>query len=99
MWPWAEGAPQNLGFPFYISATTEGSDIKMAGRWALPRPITKSHPAKVGVVSGHGLGELPKILGFSCNISATAESSDFNFGTQLWFAKAHHKITLRENVG
>jgi len=42
---------------------------------------------------GHGLRERPKILGFPFNISATAEASDFKFGTQLWFAKTHHKIT------
>jgi len=29
------------------------------------------------------------------NISATADSSDFKFVTQLGFAKAHHKITPR----
>ena len=27
------------------------------------------------------------------NISATAETSDIKFGTQLGFAKTHHKIT------
>jgi len=26
------------------------------------------------------------------------EASDFKFGTQLGFAKAHHKITPREKV-
>ena len=33
--------------------------------------------------------------GFPFIISATAEASDFKFGTQLDFAKAHHKITPR----
>jgi len=28
-----------------------------------------------------------------------AEDSDFKFGTQLGFAKAHHKITPIEKVG
>jgi len=37
--------------------------------------------------------ELPNILGFSYNISATAGASDFKFGAPLEFAKAHHKIT------
>jgi len=32
-------------------------------------------------------------------MSATAEASDFIFGTQLGFAKAHHKITPTEKVG
>jgi len=36
--------------------------------------------------------ELPEISGFPLNISATAEASDLKFGTQLGFAKAHHKV-------
>jgi len=28
-----------------------------------------------------------------------AEASDFKFGAQLWFTKAHHKITLRRKGG
>jgi len=44
---------------------------------------------------GPGLGELPNILGFSFNISATDKASDFKFGLQLEFANAHHKITSR----
>ena len=47
---------------------------------------------------GPGLGELPEILGFPFNISATAEASVFKFGTQLGFAKAHHKIIPRGKV-
>jgi len=35
----------------------------------------------------------PQNFGVPNNISATAEASDFKFGTQLRFAKAHHKIT------
>jgi len=63
----------------------------------LPRPITKSHPEnKVG---GYRLGELLNILGFRFNIFATAEASDFEFGMQLGFAKAHHKITPVGKVG
>jgi len=42
---------------------------------------------------GPGLEKLPKIWGFPFNITATAEASDFKFGTQLKFAKAPHKIT------
>jgi len=34
-------------------------------------------------------------LGFPYNIFATAGASDFNFGMQLGFAKAQHKITRR----
>jgi len=47
---------------------------------------------------GPGLGKLPKILGFSFNIFATTEASDFKFGKTLGFIKAHHKIS-RKNVG
>jgi len=39
---------------------------------------------------GPELGELPEIRGFPFNVSAMAEASDFKFGTQLGFAKAHH---------
>jgi len=46
-----------------------------------------------------GLKELPKTLGFPFNISATAEGSDFKFGTQLGFAKAHHTVISRRKVG
>jgi len=38
-------------------------------------------------------------LEFPFNISATAEFSNFNFGTQLGFAKARHKITFRRTSG
>jgi len=48
---------------------------------------------------GPGLGELPKLRGSPFNISATAETSDFKFGTQLGFAKAHHKITPEKKLG
>jgi len=44
--------------------------LKLAKRWGLPKPITKTHAEKSG--RGHGLGELFKILEFSFNISATA---------------------------
>ena len=32
-------------------------------------------------------------------ISVLNEASDFKFGMQLQFAKAHHKIPLEEKVG
>jgi len=57
----------------------------------LPRPIIKSNYKKSRCAPG--LGELPEFWGFPFNISATAEASDFKFGTQLGFAKAYHKIT------
>ena len=36
------------------------------------------------------------MLGSPFNISTTAEASEFKFGTQLRFAKSHHKITPGE---
>jgi len=39
------------------------------------------------------------MCGFPFNISATAETSDFKFGTQLGFSKAHHKIAPRGKSG
>ena len=65
----------------------------LARTWGLPRHIIKSHWKKSGC--GPGVRELPEIRGFPFNISATAEASDFKFGTQPGFAKAHHKITPR----
>jgi len=38
-------------------------------------------------------------LGFPYNISATPGASDFEFGLQLEFAKARHKITRRRKDG
>jgi len=35
-------------------------------------------------------------LGVPYNISATAGARDFKFGTQLEFAKTHHKTTPRK---
>jgi len=39
--------------------------------------------------------KFPKVLESPFNISATAEASDFKFGMQLGFAKAHQNITSR----
>jgi len=48
---------------------------------------------------GRGLRELPKISEFPFNIYTVDEGSDFKFGTQLGFAKAHHNTAPREKVG
>jgi len=69
----------------------------LASSWGLPSPIIKSNQNKKWCCPK--LGELPKILRFPFNISATAEAIDFKFGTQLGFAKAHHKITPTGEVG
>jgi len=63
----------------------------------LPRAIIKSHAEKGG--RGPELGELPKIWGFPFNIYTMDEASQFEFGTQLGFATAHHKATPRIKVG
>jgi len=41
----------------------------------------------------------PQNLEFPFNIFTMAEASDFKVGTQLGFAKAHHKTTPRVKVG
>ena len=55
-----------------------------------------SNPTRTKTGCGPGLGELPEIWGIPFNISATAEDSNFKFGTQLGFDKAHHKITPKK---
>jgi len=50
----------------------------------------------VGVALGVGA---PQNLGFPFNIYRMAEASDFKVGTQLGFAKAHHKITPKGKCG
>ena len=97
-WPWARGAPQNLGLPFNISATTEGSDFKIGRQVSFAKAHHKIPPRRKSG-RGHGLEELPKILRFSFNIHATAEGSDFKFGMQCRFSKAHHKTTPRRKSG
>jgi len=52
-WPWARGAPQNLGFPFNISATTEDSDFKIGRQVGFAEAHHNiSHERKVDVVMG-----------------------------------------------
>jgi len=64
----------------------------------LRRLITKITP--IGKSEGGlGLGELLKIFGYPCNISATAGAIDFKFGMQMGFAKAHHEITRKRKAG
>jgi len=43
--------------------------------------------------------KVPQYLGFSFNISATTEDSDFKIGRQVGFAKAHHKILPKRTLG
>ena len=60
-------------------------------------PIPKDQPTEENG-PGPGVGKLPK-FGDPLKISATAEASEFTFGMQLGFSKAHHKITPRGKVG
>jgi len=72
--------------------------INLARSLGLPRPIEKLlAEKKAAVVMGHGSS--PKIWGFPFNIYTVGEASDYKFGTQLGFIKAHHKTTPRRNVG
>jgi len=63
----------------------------LACSWFCQDP--SSNPTRRKTRRGPGLGELPEFWGLPFNISATAEASDFKFGTQLRYAKAHHQIT------
>jgi len=63
----------------------------------LPKPIKKSHPEEKW--AWPWAREAPQNFRVPFNISATAEASDFKFGVQLGFAKAHHKITPRGKSG
>ena len=70
-----------MGFPFNISATTEDSDFKIGRQVRFAKAHHEiTHRRKGG--PGHGLGELPKMWGFSFNIYIMDESIDFKFGTQ-----------------
>ena len=69
----------------------------LASRWGLSRPIIKSYAEEKW--AWPWAKEIPQNFGVPFNISARAEASDFKFGTQLGFAKAHQKITPREKSG
>ena len=71
------------------------SKLKNAGIYE--GPSLNSTRRKSGC--GHRLGELPKILKFPFNISATAEATDFKFGMQHGFAKGRHKSHPEKKVG
>jgi len=44
MWPWARGAPQNFGVPFYISAMVEASDFKFGTQLGFANTYHKITP-------------------------------------------------------
>jgi len=80
-------------FP-YISVIDEATSSHRLQIWhaagVCQGPSSNPTRRKSGCVPG--LRELPKIWGFPYTISATAEASDFKFGTHLGFVKAR-KIT------
>ena len=84
------------GFPSIFLQRLKLATSYLVCSLGLPRAIIKSHQ-KSG--RGHGLGEIPKILEFPFNIFAAAEASDFKFGLQFGFSKAHYKITSRGKSG
>jgi len=58
---------------------TESSHFKFGTRLGFSKANYKITPiGKIGC--GLGLGELPNILGFPCNISAATEPSNFKIG-------------------
>jgi len=68
----------------------------LAYSWSLPRPIIKCYQKKwVWPWAREAL----KILGFPCNISATAEAIYFKFDMQLGLAKAHHENNNQRKSG
>jgi len=60
----------------------EASDFKFGIQLGFARAYHKITPIGKSRC-GLGLGELPKILGFPYNISATAEASNFEIGMLL----------------
>jgi len=63
--------------------------LNLACSCGFPRPIINSHQKKSGCDPGRR--DFPEIYGFPFNICGTAEASNFKFGMQLSFAKAHQK--------
>jgi len=82
-----------LGFPCNISATAEASNFNLPRSWALSRTIIKAWGAWPWTRG------IPQNLEIPFNIYTMAKASNFKFGTQLGFAKAHYKITPIGKVG
>jgi len=59
-WFWAREAPQNWGFLFIISSTTEDSDFKIDTLMGFAKAHHKIPPRRKRG-RGPGLGQLPKI--------------------------------------
>jgi len=72
----------------YISVINEASDFKFGMQLEFAKAhhqIPSSNPTRRKSRRGLGQREIPKILEFPYNISATAEASIFKFGAQLGF--------------
>jgi len=83
----------------YIMA--EASDLKFGTQPGFAKAHHKITPREKSG-DGFGLVELPKILVFSAIFLqrlGICIYRDLKFGTQLGFAKAHHKTTPRGKVG
>jgi len=90
-------SPKFGTFPLIFLERLRIASLNLVDSLDLPRPIIKSHPdEKWGWPRAR---EPHRNFGFPYYISATAGASDFQFGTQLLFAKAHHKITHRRKGG
>jgi len=89
--------PKVWKFPLNVYTMAEAMSSNLLHSLSLPRPIIKSYPYQKVRIIGPGLEELPNIVGFPFNICAMAEASNFKFGMQLGFAKAHNKTTHRGN--
>jgi len=98
VWPWTRGAPQNSEVPLQYLHNRWSWWFQI---WYTARDRQGPSQNYTNRKSGCGLGldELPIILEFPYNISATAEASTFKIGMllcSLRFAKAHHKILHRK---
>jgi len=87
--------PKILGSPIIFLQRLKLATSNLARSWGLSSTVIKSHAEENGALPW--TSELPKIWRLPFNIYATVEASDFKFGIQLGFAKAHHKIAYRKN--
>jgi len=88
--------PNIWGSPSIFTQWLKLAASNLINSLGLPRPIIRSQ-----VKSGQGfaLGELPKIFRFHFNIYTMAETRDFKFGIQLWFATEHYETAPTGKVG
>jgi len=97
VWPWTRELSKIWRFFSVFTQWLKLATSNFACRWGLPSSIIKSHPEEKWAWPWTR-GTFQN-LGFTFNISATAEASNFQFCMRLGSAKAHHKITPRGKVG